>query len=105
RPVLVISPKVKRWTKLCIVLPISSKRPSPILAHHYQLPSSLLPESKFKEAWIKGDMVMAVGCHRLDRIKTGKRTYASRCVPSSILREARRCVLHAIGMQSLTVHW
>jgi hypothetical protein len=26
-------------------------------------------------------------------------------VPDDVLREARRCVLHATGMHSLTEHW
>jgi uncharacterized protein YifN (PemK superfamily) len=105
RPVLVISPKVRIWTKLCLVVPISSTPPDPVLPHHYQLPDGLLPGGKYDQAWIKGDMVMAVGAHRLDRIKAGFRNYVAPLVPDDVLREARRCVLHAAGMQSLTDHW
>ena len=105
RPVLVISPKVTPWTKLSIVLPISSKAPDPVLAHHYRLPDGLVPGGKHSESWIKGDMVMTVSCHRLDRIKSGFRTYHAPRVPYSVLREARRCILYATGMHSLTSHW
>jgi len=105
RPVMVISPKVTPWTKLCIVLPISSRAPDPILGHHYRLPDGLLPGTKYEEAWVKGDTIIAVGCHRLDRIKTGFREYVAPCAPAAVLTEARRCILHATGMHSLTVHW
>ncbi len=105
RPVMVISPKVAPWTKLCVVVPISSKTPEPVLGHHYKLPNSLIPGDKYEEAWIKGDTVMAVGCHRLDRIKAGFRTYVSPIAPAEVLKEVRRCVLHATGMHSLTIHW
>lgn len=105
RPVLVISPKVQPWTKLCLVLPISSTPPEPELDCHYRLPDGLVPGNKYDEAWIKGDMVFAVGCHRLDRIKAGFRNYVAPIVPPDVLKEARRCVLHATGMHSLTDHW
>lgn len=102
RPVLVISTKQSPWTKLCVVVPISSTPPNPILDHHYLLPQGLLPRDKYKNAWIKGDMVMAVGSHRLDRIKLGNRSYGSPRVPPQVLEEARKCVLCAIGLKSLT---
>jgi mRNA interferase MazF len=50
-------------------------------------------------------MVQAVAAHRLDRMKTGKRTYADVFVPDEVLDAARRCILHATGMHSLTVNW
>lgn len=105
RPVLVISPKIQPWTKLCIVLPISSRTPDPVLDHHLELPRGLVPNDKYDEAWIKGDTIMAVSCHRLDRVKTGFRSYEAPIVPADVLKEARRCVLHATGMHSLTAYW
>lgn len=105
RPVMVIPPKIIPWTKLCVVLPISSKAPNPVMGYHYKLPDGLVPDEKYEEAWIKGDTVMAVSCHRLDRVKTGFRAYTSPLAPADVLKEARRCVLHATGMHSLTVHW
>lgn len=105
RPVIVISPKVAPWTKLCIVVPISSVAPNPVLDYHFKLPKGLVPSEKYEESWIKGDTIMAVGCHRLDRIKTGFRNYVSPVAPGEVLREVKRCVLHAVGMRSLTVHW
>ncbi|MCY1665732.1 type II toxin-antitoxin system PemK/MazF family toxin [Rhizobium sp. SL86] len=105
RPVIVISPKSRLWTRLCIVVPISSRPPNPPLYHHYKLPNGLLPGLKYEEAWVKGDTVAAVSCERLDRIKIGPRQYVSPQVPPDVLKEVRRCILHSTGMQSLTQHW
>lgn len=105
RPVLVISPRQRVWTRVCVVVPISSKEPNPAMAHHYKLPDGLVPNKKYKEAWLKGDLVTTVGCHRLDRIKTGFRRFEAPVAPTEVLREARRCVLHATGMHGLTPHW
>lgn len=105
RPVMVISPKRRVWSRLCVVVPISSQPPDHPMAHHLQLPRGLIPGRKYDEAWIKGDMVVAVGAHRLDRFKVGPREYAAPTVPPQVLRDTRRCILHAAGMDSLTVHW
>jgi len=105
RPVLVISPHRRVWSRVCVVVPISSRRPIEPMAHHYRLPDGLVPGNKYEEAWLKGDLVTSVGSHRLDRIKTGFRRYESPLVPEEVLREARRCVLHATGMHALTDQW
>jgi mRNA interferase MazF len=105
RPVMVISPKTRIWTKLCLVVPISSRAPIPVQNHHFKLPEGLLPDRKYAEAWIKGDTIMAVGCHRLDRLKVRHRQYVVPQAPPNVLKEVRRCVLHATGMQALTNHW
>ncbi|MBR25736.1 MAG: hypothetical protein CML46_02130 [Rhodobacteraceae bacterium] len=105
RPVLVVSPKQRENTGLCVVVPISSKRPDEPKPYHFMLPAGLVPNEKYAESWIKGDMVVSVGLHRLDRFKVGFREYAAPMVPDEVLREARRCVLHAVGMASLTGNW
>lgn len=105
RPVLVISPRQDQWTRLCVVVPISSQPPNHARPYHYRLPNGLVPSDKYEEAWLKGDLVTTVGVHRLDRIKVGFRDYRAPFVPDDVLRQARRCVLHATGMHSLTEHW
>lgn len=105
RPVLVISPHQRKWTGLCVVVPISSQIPNVVRPYHYKLPTGTVPGNKYAESWIKGDMVIAVGAHRLDRLKVGPRQYATPKVPDEVLKEARRCVLHAEGMHALTAHW
>lgn len=105
RPVLVLSPKVAQWSRLCLIVPISSKAPEPVMNHHYRLPDDTVPGNKYPESWVKGDMVTAVSCHRLDRFKVGFRQYVAPQVSAEVLKEARRCALHALGMHSLTVYW
>lgn len=105
RPVLVISPHQREWTKLCVVVPISSQPPRKVQAHHFRLPKGVVPGEKYDEAWVKGDLVVAVAAHRLDRLKVGFRDYRAPMVHGDILKEARRCVLHAAGMNTLTEYW
>jgi uncharacterized protein YifN (PemK superfamily) len=105
RPVLVVSSHQRQWTRVCTVMPISSLRPNPIEPYHFQLPAGLLPNDKYPEAWIKGDLIVSVADHRLDRLKVGFRQYATPMAPEGALREARRCALHRLGMHSLTIHW
>jgi uncharacterized protein YifN (PemK superfamily) len=105
RPVLVISARKRLSTRICSVMPISSLRPDPVEPYHYRLPDGVLPRQKYPEAWLKGDLIVSVADHRLDRFKTGFRTYATPLVPPEVLREARRCALHALGMHSLTNFW
>lgn len=105
RPVLVISPKYHEKRGLCTVVPISSKEPRQERPYHLKLPNGLVPSNKYENAWLKGDLVQTVGLHRLDRFKVGYRQYRDPIVPSHILHAARRCVLHATGMSSLTQHW
>ena len=59
--------------------------------------------------WIKGDMVNAVGFHRLSLIrlgknKAGKRIYRYEPLNQDIIAQIRACVLHAIGLSRLTKH-
>lgn len=102
RPVMVISPKQRRWSGLCTVVPISSKAPNPPKPYHYRLPDHTVPGKKYEESWVKADLVTTVGKHRLDRIKVGFRNFEAPVVEDNILREVRRCVLHASGMHNLT---
>ncbi|MGJ0535067.1 type II toxin-antitoxin system PemK/MazF family toxin [Methylocystis sp.] len=105
RPVLVISAHQRSWTRVCTVMPISSKAPHTVEPYHYRLPDGLLPKSKYPESWLKGDLIVSVADHRLDRMKTGFRKYETPTVSPEVLKEARRCALHRLGMHSLTIHW
>lgn len=62
-----------------------------------------------KERWICGDMVNAVGFHRVDLLrlgkdKSGKRVYQMRTLPDELFRTVRQCALHGMGLSSLTKH-
>jgi len=102
RPVIVISPKPHEWTGLCTVVPISHIEPRNYKPYHYRLPENTVPNSKYRVSWIKGDLVQTVGLHRMDRIHLGGRKFDAPYVGTDILREARRCALHALGLKGLT---
>lgn len=62
-----------------------------------------------QERWIKGDMVNAVGFHRVDLLclrkdKAGKRIYQLATLPDEEMKIVRQCVLHGLGLSRLTKH-
>lgn len=70
----------------------------------------ILPKPLESEGiWIKGDMVNAVGFHRLDlvrigRSEEGKRQYYYNLLNNGQMELVQRCVLHGMGLSSLTKH-
>lgn len=57
--------------------------------------------------WVKGDMVCAVGFHRLDLLRLGKdkngvRQYQLNALSSIHLRHISNCVLAGLGLPALT---
>lgn len=79
------------------------------MPYHMQLDvRPLLPAPlKSDGLWVKGDMVYAVGFHRLDLIRTGKdrygkRTYYYATLNDAQMRGVQACVLHGIGLSRLT---
>ena len=111
RPVIVLSPKIKNRHHLCSVIPLSTTRPVPVMPYHTQLDiRPLLPKwYNSDNLWIKGDMVNAVGFHRLDFIRcgkdrSGKRTYYYNTISDDQMKIVRKCVLHGMGLSMLTKH-
>ena len=112
RPVVVVSPKISLRGGLCTVVAISTKPPKFLLSHHYELKALNPPlPPPFHEGpnWIKGDMIISVGFHRLDLIRLGKSQYGKRLyrfdlLPASEMREIRRCMLSSLGLSNLTKH-
>lgn len=60
--------------------------------------------------WVKGDMIVAVGFHRLDLIRLGRdddtkaRRYRLNLLTGDQLMTVRKCVLHSLGLFQLTKH-
>ena len=111
RPCVVISPKIGARPGLCTVVALSTDQPKPVMAYHCQI--DLGPELpapwKTSGIWVKGDMVNAVGFHRLDFIRIGKsddgsRRYYYTPLGDEIMRKIRTCVLNSIGLAALTRH-
>lgn len=108
---IVLSPKIAARPQLCTVVPLSLTQPAKIMPYHkliampFQLPAFWGQQNR----WVKGDMVNAVGFHRVDLLRLGKgadgkRTYQMLPVPDQLMAEVRRCVLHGMGLSKLTKH-
>ena len=75
------------------------------------MPKSAMPQiGRFQESetWVKGDMIYAMGFHRLDLIRlgkrdpiTGKRFYFKQKLGRDQMREIYRCVLHGMTLSKL----
>lgn len=109
RPVIVLSPKIRARHKLCTVVALSTTPPEKVMPYHAQINiRPLLPGNYDSDGlWIKGDMVNAVGFHRLDLIRTGKneagkRTYYYHTATEEQMKIVEACILRAIGLSTLT---
>lgn len=111
RPVVVISPKIRARPDLCTVVALSTSAPSPVMQYHCQIDlRPRLPHPWTSDGvWVKGDMVNAVGFHRLNLVRmgkdrTGKRIYLYDAISDCNIKKIRQCVLRAIGLSLLTKH-
>lgn len=111
RLAIVLSPDIRARVKLVTIVPLSLSPPKNILPFHKQIdiPFSLPRKWGNVTRWIKGDMVNAVGFHRVDLLRVGKgrdgtRIYQLDVLPDDLFREVRRCVLHGMGLSALTKH-
>jgi uncharacterized protein YifN (PemK superfamily) len=109
RPVIVISPKIAGRPGLCTVVALSTTPPNPRMPFHEQisLTPKLPPPWHAETMWIKGDMIYAIGFHRLDFIRlgkdaAGKRLYGFTVITAEQLKLVRTLVLKSIGLSSLT---
>jgi uncharacterized protein YifN (PemK superfamily) len=111
RAVVVISPKIVARPWLCTVVSLSTDAPSKNMPYHCQIDiRPRLPRPLESDGvWVKGDMVYAVGFHRLDFIRLGKdrfgkRTYRYEPLSDDNIKRIRACVLRGMGMAALTKH-
>ena len=110
RAVVVLSPKIAARPGLCTVVALSTTPPKPVQAYHCQIDiDPPLPDPMSSRGiWVKGDMIYAVGFHRLDFIRTGTvrgtRTYRYDPLSADLVKKIRECVLCGLGMSTLTKH-
>ncbi|MBN4046604.1 type II toxin-antitoxin system PemK/MazF family toxin [bacterium AH-315-P15] len=111
RPVVVLSPKIVARPFLCTIVSLSTDTPDPVMQYHRQIDiRPKLPDRYDSDGvWVKGDMIYAVGFHRLDFIRcgkdrSGKRLYHYDPVSDQNLKIIRQCVLRGMGLQTLTKH-
>lgn len=111
RLAVVLSPKIAARPYLCTIVPLSLTEPEPVMPFNkpIRIPFALPPHWGDHERWIKGDMVNAVGFHRVDLLRLGKnrsgdRVYQMRSLPDDLFKLVRRCALHGLGFSTLTRH-
>lgn len=111
RPAIVVSPQFKRRNNLCTIIPFSTTTPNPIMPYHYllQLNPTLPPPYNSTDQWVKADMFATVSFNRLDLPHVGKgpnnkRQYIKRVITGHDFQSIQRCMLNAIGLDSLTRH-
>jgi uncharacterized protein YifN (PemK superfamily) len=109
RPVVTVSPRLKRRDGLVTIVPLSMSEPEHVCDHHCQVTfEQPLPEPfDSPTMWVKADMIATVAFSRLDLIRTGrdqfgKRKYLTVRLEPEQLRKIHDCVLHALGLSALT---
>ncbi len=109
RPVVVVSPRLRSRANLCTIVPLSTSEPTKVAAYHFKLHvSPPLPapyDSSFH--WVKADMIYTVSFDRLTlpfkaKDASGKRIYDIRVIDKADLTKIQECVLHGIGLSTLT---
>lgn len=109
RPVVVISPRLRRREGLCTVVPLSTTEPLQIAPYHFKLHTNPPLPKPYNSLfhWVKGDMLYTVSFRRLflphnGKDSDGKRLYVVRIIEKSDLVKIHQCILHGLGMESLT---
>jgi uncharacterized protein YifN (PemK superfamily) len=100
RPVVVISPRRRRHSGLCTVVPLSTTIPDPVMKWHYkmQFAQPLSPDWTETDVWIKCDMIYTVSFERLNRFYKIVGTYRKYCdnqVSEQQLDDIIKCVTNS----------
>ena len=112
RPVVVVSPRLRRRADLVAVVPLSTTPPNPTEPHHcsFTLAVPLPKPFETPQMWAKCDMVATVALSRLDRFRDGRvpgggaRRFRTGKMSAAQLVEIRKAILHGLGLGSLTIH-
>ncbi|HMF76383.1 MAG TPA: type II toxin-antitoxin system PemK/MazF family toxin [Bryobacteraceae bacterium] len=101
RHVVVISPRYRRHTGLCLVVPFSSVAPFEIEPHHHEILAGKYPFfDPVKSVWAKADMLTCVSFQRLDRVLQYGR-YASPMLQPDDLEAIQIAVAEALQLDKL----
>jgi mRNA interferase MazF len=112
RPVVVVSPRLRRRADLVTVVPLSTTAPQNVEPYHcaIELMNALPPPFDSPNMWAKCDMISTIAHSRLDRFKAGrkavggKRTFVSGMLNPDQIRMVKSAVLCGLGFDSLTIH-
>lgn len=104
RPCIVLSPPIPGRPQLCAIVPLSTLPPDPVLGHHMQitLDPPLPAPYDSPQMWVKVDIVLTVGFHRLrllfSKWEAGQRVYDVRVLAPEVLEQVRDCVRAGLGL-------
>ena len=113
RPVVIVSPRLRRRGDLVGVVPLSTTAPSSVESHHCEIELARALPKPFDSVtmWAKCDMLATISLARLDRFKVGrtgggshKRMFISGQLTDDQLRSLKIAMLHGLGLSSLTIH-
>lgn len=112
RPVIIVSPRLRRRAGLVAVVPLSTTPPETIEDYHCRIVLARQLPQPFEgpEMWAKCDMLATVALSRIDRFKAGRvagshaRKFVDGKISAEQLLEVRRAILCGLGMPQLTVH-
>lgn len=111
RPAIVVSPRLRQRGRLCAIVPLSTTPPSQIMPYHYKLHvEPVLPEPyNARFHWVKADMIYTVSFDRLSlpfngKDAGGKRNYDVRVIDKADLIKVQECILHGLGLTTLTAY-
>jgi mRNA interferase MazF len=112
RPVVVISPRIRRRGALVTIIPLSTTAPNPQDSHHCQILLKLPLPPPFANPlmWAKCDMIATVSLARLDRFRlrshgqSGTRKFVTGQLENDQIKAIRFGVLCGLGLSSLTIH-
>lgn len=109
RLAVVISPKIQARNGLCTVVPLSTTDPPKVMPYHYQFTIHFKMPVYWGNLprWVKGDMMSAVSYRRVELLRLGKdkngeRIYQTQTINREDLLAIRKCVLHGLGLSTLT---
>ena len=107
RLAVILSLPIKARGGLVTVVPLSTTAPKPPMPWHCEidLPFELPSYWGSRPRWVKGDMINAVGFHRVDLLSLGKasdgrRIYQTGTIPRDMLTRIQVCVLRSLGLRS-----
>jgi mRNA interferase MazF len=112
RPVVVVSPRLRRRGNLVGVVPLSTTVPTSAEPYHclIELDNPLPPPFDNPVMWAKCDMYSVVSMQRLDRFKEAKQRHGGarqwrvgKANAAQIIA-LKKAVLCGIGFDSLTIH-
>jgi mRNA interferase MazF len=101
RHCVVVSPRYRRHTGCCLIVPLSTVEPEQIELHHHRIPCGKYQCLDLaRDSWVKGDMLTHAGFARLERPKERGR-FANVSLQDDDLQAVRRVVLCAVGFPNL----